>query len=259
MFEFASGQPRPMLSYLEEYIADPYWCHATDVVPMVAMSPPEAWPLWTAEELRDERVVRHLIASLNHWRAFRTSRPVADAQGALRRHLAAFIAGIQTIPEARLCLSDVPEADIRRFTAALAAHLRWFGVAVKGSESCVLPSKAAHFLLLGLVPAYDGRVIRDNTLWWLAPRACDVQSYVLMCWWVLQQFRREGALGEARAAVAGYMLRQPLPWTRRLPRPEEDNRLLQSMDSVVAEYTLIQMARTVEQRYLLRRATRVRA
>src|SRR5262249_22658009 len=212
MFEFVVGQPRPMLAYLEEYIADPYWCHATDVVPMVAMSPPEALPLWTEESLRAERVLSHLIASLQYWRAFRTSRPVADAQGALRRHLAKFITDIQAIPEARLCLSDVPESDIRRFAAALTGRLRRFGLVVKASESCVLPSKAAHFLLLGLVPAYDGHVIRDNTLWWLVPRACDAQSYVLICWWVLQGFRHEGTLDEARAAVAGYMLRQPLPW-----------------------------------------------
>jgi hypothetical protein len=130
---------------------------------------------------------------------------------------------------------------------------------VKGTGSCVLPSKAAHFLLLGLVPAYDGKVMRDNTLWWLAPRARDAQSYVLMCWWVLQQFRSEGTLEHARAAVARYMLQQPLPWTRRLPRPAPDNRLLQSMDSAVAEYTLIQVGRTVEQRYLLRWSARVRA
>src|SRR5438270_101503 len=100
------------------------------------------------------------------------ARPVADAQGALRRHLAELITGIQSMPEARLCLSDVPEADICRFAAALTGQLRRFGLLVKESESCVLPSKAAHFLLLGLVPAYDGQVIRDNTLWWLAPRAC---------------------------------------------------------------------------------------
>jgi hypothetical protein len=246
-----------MLSYLEEYLSDPHWCHATDVVPMVALSPPEAWPLWTEEALGDERVLRHLLASLNHWRAFRTSRPVADAKGALRRHLAGLIADIQAMPEARLCLSEVPESGIRRFAAALAARLRRFALAVKGSGSCVLPSKAAHFLLLGLVPAYDRQVIRDNTLWWLVPRACDFQSYVFLSWWTLQRFRDEGTLDEARAAVATYMLRQPLPWTRRLPRPAEDNRLLVSMDSVVAEYTLIQMARTVEQRYLLRWNARV--
>jgi hypothetical protein len=247
-----------MLAYVEEYLADPWWCHATDVVPMVAMLPPEAWPLWTAEALRDERVLVHLIASLNHWRAFRTSRPVADPQGALRRHLAEFIADIQAMPEARLCLSDVPETDIRRFAVALTARLRRFGLTVKGSESCVLPSKTAHFLLLGLVPAYDGQVIRDGTLWWLAPRACDMHAYVLMCWWALQQFRREGTLDEAREAVARYMLSQPMPWTRRLPRPAPGHWLLRSMDSVVAEYTLIQMARSLEQRFLLRWAARVR-
>jgi hypothetical protein len=116
-----------MLAYLEEYVADPYWCHATDVAPMVAMSPPEAWPLWTEKTLRDKRVIRHLIAGLNHWRAFHPSRPMPDARGALRQHLADFITDIQAMRESRLCLSDVSEADIRRFAAALIARLRRFG------------------------------------------------------------------------------------------------------------------------------------
>jgi hypothetical protein len=257
MFEFV-GLSRPMLAYLEEYLADPWWCHSTDVVPMVAMSPPVAWPLWTAEALSDEGVLTHLIASLKRWRAFRTRRPVADAHGTLRRHLAEFISDIQAMPEARPCLSDVSEAGVQRFAVALTARLRRFGLAVKGSESCVLPSKTAHFLLLGLVPAYDGQVIRDSTLWWLAPHACDRRSYVLLCWWVLRRFGREGTLQEAREAVADYMLNQPMPWTRRLPRPAPDHWLLRSMDSVVAEYTLIQMARGLEQRFLLRWAAPVR-
>jgi hypothetical protein len=78
-----------------------------------------------------------------------------------------------------------------------------------------------------------------------------MQSYLLMCWWALQRFRREGTLDEAREAVAGYMLSQPMPWTR-LPRLAQDHWLLRSMDSVVAECTLIQMARSLEQRFLLR-------
>ena len=79
-------------------------------------------------------------------------------------------------------------------------------MALKGTDSCVLPSKTAHFLLLGLVPAFDRQVIRDNVLWWLAPRAQNMESYLLMCWWVLQQFREEGTLEQARESVAGYMI-----------------------------------------------------
>lgn len=260
MFEFVGGQPRPMLTYLQEYLADPWWwCQATHVVPMVAMSPPQAWPLWPAETLRDERVLAHLIAGLNRWHAFRTNHPPTDMQGALRRNLVGFIADIQALPEARLCLSDVSETEIWRFATALTSRLHQFGLAVKGSESCVLPSKTAHFLLLGLVPPYDREIIRDRTLWWLAPRACDMRSYVLMSWWALQQYRSEATLNEARESVARYMLSQPMQWTGWRPRPTLDNWLLRSMDSVVAEYTLIQMARSLEQRYLLRWTVRASA
>jgi hypothetical protein len=258
MFEFVSGQPQPMLSYLEQYLDDWHWCHATDVVPMIAMAPPEGWPLWDAEALRDEGMRRHLIRGLDRWKAFRTYRALPyDPREVLLRELPAFIADIQAIPDARLCLSDVPEDGIRAFASTLTARLRRLGPVVKQTDSCVLPSKAAHFLLLGLVPAYDQQVIQNDVIWWLAPRANNMESYLLLCWWVLQQFQEEGTLDEARPAVAEYMLSRPMAWTRRLPRPGADHWLLNSMDSVVAEYTLIQMARNVEQRYLLRWAASV--
>lgn len=260
MFAFVADQPQPMLAYLEQYLDDWHWCHATDVVPMVTMTPPESWPFWGEDELRSPHVQAHLIRSLNHWRAFRTSvRRVDNPQAELRRHLPAFITDIQAIPEAQPYLSEVPESDIRPLAKALTARLRRFGMAVKGTDSCVLPSKAAHFALLGLVPAFDRQMICDNTLWWLAPRAQDMESYLLLCWWVLQQFRREETLEEARKAVAEYMMSRPMAWTMHLPRPLPGHWLLNAMDSVVAEYTLIQMARNVEQRYLLRWAAPIMA
>jgi hypothetical protein len=145
MFEFAEGQPRSMLEYLQEYLADPYWCHATDVVPMVAATPAEAWPLWTAQDLANEWVRSHLIRSRNHWRAFRkfNRAHVENPRAALRQRLAAFVADIRSIPEARLCLSDVPQDEIEALATALTARLRRFGMDVKGVDSCVLPSKTA--------------------------------------------------------------------------------------------------------------------
>ena len=260
MFEFVADQPQPMLAYLEQYIDDWHWCHATNVVPMIALTPPAPWPLWNHDALSGERMQTHLIRGLSRWRAFRTSRPLRfDPKEALRQQLPAFIYDIQSVVGARMCLSDVPESGIQAFAAALTARLRRFGQDVKETESCVLPSKAAHFLLLGLVPAFDREVIQNKTLWWLAPRAANMESYLLLCWWVLQRFRREGTLQAARAAVAEYMLSRPMAWTRRLPRPGPDHWLLNSMDSVVAEYTLIQMARNVEQRYLLRWTVPVRS
>jgi hypothetical protein len=181
---------------------------------------------------------------------------VADPERALQQHLPAFIREIQAIPEARSCLSDVPESDIEMLADSLTTLLRRFGMDVKGVDSYVLPSKTAHFLLLGLVPAYDIKVICRGTLSRLASNARSMHSYLLMCWWVLQQFRQEGTLDEARDQVARYMLSQQMVWTRHLPRPREGHWLLHSMDSVVAEYTLIQMASTVQHEYLLRWANR---
>jgi hypothetical protein len=254
MFEFVRAQPMSMLDYLDHYLADPYWCHATDVVPMVAATLPEAWPLWAEEALHDERVLSHVIQSLGRWRAFRkfNRQRVENPRATLRSHLAAFIIDIQSIPEARLRLSDVPDTDIEALATTLTARLRRFGVDVKGVDSCVLPSKTAHLLVLPLVPAYDLYIIRDRTLCRLAPNAWDMESYILMCWWVLQRFQEEGTLQEARDQVARYMLGEPMARTRPLPRPQLGHWLLHSMDSIVAEYTLIQMGRTVENEYLLR-------
>jgi hypothetical protein len=253
MFEF-TRQPLPMLTYLEAYLADPYWCHATDVVPIIAATPAEAWPLWSEEELRDERVRSRLIRAPRRWRAFRrhNSRRVEDPVAALRQHLAAFIADIQGIPECRLHLVDVPDTEIEALAAAVANRLVQFALDVKGVDSPVLPSKTAHLLLLPLVPAFDRLVICNWVLWSLAPNACDLQSYVRLCWWVLQRFRDERTLEQARARVADHLLAQCARCCSGLTRPPAAHWLLRAMDTVVADYTLIAMARTVQDDYLLR-------
>jgi hypothetical protein len=245
-----------MLETLVQYLRHPYWCHANDIVPMVAMTPDEDWPLWHAEAIEDNRLRRYLIASLSYWQAFRrpnTAR-VGDWYAAFRRHLTRFILDVQGLPGARLCLSEISAAEIRRFAGALADRLVAFGLDAKGVNSCVLPSKTAHFFLLGLIPAYDQSVIRNWVLPTLLRRGRDMQTYVLASWWVLQQFREQGSLDDARAAVARYMLEDQLRWTCRLPQPAADHRLLMAMDSVIAEYTLIQMARNAGDNYVLRRA-----
>jgi hypothetical protein len=260
MFDFVGGQAMPMLAFLEQYLDRPQWCHATDVVPMVAMTPPEAWPLWDSDAIEDEVVQSHLIDSLNYWSAFRrpNTAVVADCYGAFSQNLTQFIMDIQALPGARLRLSEIPEAEIRGFAHQLTRRLLDFGLKVKGVHSCVLPSKTAHFFLLGLVPAYDQRVIRHTVLPRLARNCWDMQSYVVMSWWVLQQFVREGTLGQACAAVARYMMEEQMGWTYALPQPAPNHWLLQSMDSVVAEYTLIQMARNADHHHVLRRVARVR-
>ena len=253
MFHFLR-RPMPMLSYLQAYVADWYWCHSTDVVPMIVAAPAEAWPLWTEEMLRDSRLRRHLIRALIHWRAFRrpNNRIVPDPYEAFRHHLPDFISDLQSLPGSTLRLADVEDADIEELATAITRRLLRFGWEVKGVESCVLPSKAAHFLLLGLIPAYDRQIIRDQVLRRLLPASTDMESYLLLCWWILQQFKAENTLQRARDLVAEYMLGQPMEWTRHLPRPARGHWLLHSMDSVVAEYTLIQMARAAEGGHLLR-------
>jgi hypothetical protein len=132
-------------------------------------------------------------------------------------------------------------------------RLSRFGRDVKGQGSCVLPSKTAHLLLPGFVPAYDLGVIVNTTMANLVEDTDSMTSYLCLCWWVLRRFREEGMLQQARNRVADHLMSD---WALRVLLPTDailNHWLLGSLDSVVAEYTLIQMARTVgeEDDYLL--------
>src|SRR5262249_13209668 len=154
-----------MPEYLQGYLADRYWCHARDVVPMIAGYPGEPGE-WERSQIEDDDLLSHLTLALDHWSAFRSSIATCgrNPRLALRRHIARLILDVRAMPGARPCLSDVAEGAIEQFARTLAERLRQFGRAVKGVDSCVIGSKAAHFFLLGLVPAYDGQVIRDSVL-----------------------------------------------------------------------------------------------
>ena len=246
MLEFV-GPPLPMLPYLDGYVEAPEWDHALDIVPMAVAVPPPAWPHWQPDALRDEGLQNHLLRSLRHWSAFRPlqSERREAAQAALCKHLPEFIADVQALPNARLHLTDVPDEGVWPLAQALEARLSRFGRDVKGQGSCVLPSKTAHLLLPGFVPAYDLGVIVNTTMVNLVEDTDSMASYLCLCWWVLLRFREEGTLQQARNRVADHLmsdgvLRVLLPTDAIL-----NHWLLRSLDSVVAEYTLIQMARTV--------------
>jgi hypothetical protein len=255
MFEFAHPQRMSMFELLQSYFEDFLWCHAKDVVPMVSTYPPPRWPLWGRDQIEEEDTICHVIYALGRWSAFRSSISTLThaPSRAIRHRMADLVLGIQRLQGARLHLSDVHHREIGRFAEQLAILLRQFARDIKGTDSCVLTSKAAHFYLLGLIPAYDQRVIRNEVLPKLAWGCRSFENYVSMCWLVLQHFRLEGSLELARDAVADHMLSQHDEWTSLLPRSDPENWQLRSMDSVVAEYTLIQMARTSDDRYTFRR------
>lgn len=255
MFEF-TGQPLPMLEYLGGYFENPEWDHALDIVPMAVAAPPAAWPLWQAEALQGEGLQNHLLRSLRHWSAFRPlqSERRAEAEAALCERLPEFIADVQALEHARLHLSEVPDGGIWPLAQALEARLSEFGQEVKGQGSCVLPSKTAHLLLPGFVPTYDIGVIVKTAMVNLVENTDSMTSYLCLCWWVLRRFREEGTLQQARDRVADHLMSD---WALRVLLPTDAilrHWQLRSMDSVVAEYTLIQMARTVgaEDDFLLR-------
>jgi hypothetical protein len=246
MFEFV-GRPLPMLACLDGYIQAPEWDHALDIVPMAVAAPPPMWPHWQPDTLRDEGLQTHLLRALRHWSAFRPlgSERRTTAEAALCERLPEFIADVQALPNAQLHLSEVPDDDIWPLAQALEARLSRFGREVKGQGSCVLPSKTAHLLLPGFVPAYDIGVIVNTTMVNLIQDTNSMTGYLCLCWWVLRRFREEGTLQQARDRVADHLMSD---WALRALLPTDailNHWLLRSMDSVVAEYTLIQMARTV--------------
>jgi hypothetical protein len=118
------------------------------------------------DALRDEGLQNDLLRLLRHWSAFRPlrSKRREAAQAALCERLPEFIADVQALPNARLHLSDMPDDSIWPLAQTLEARLSRFGREVKGQGSCVLPSKTAHLLLPGFVPAYDIGVIVNSTM-----------------------------------------------------------------------------------------------
>lgn len=255
MFEF-TGQPQEMMPYLVAYFDRPEWDHALEIVPFAVAAPPSAWPHWQAATLGDAGLLNHMIRSLRHWSAFRPLKSAgrATAEAALRERLPALIADVQALQYSRLHLSEVPGNGIWPLAQALEARLSRFGQDVKGQGSCVLPSKTAHLLLPGFVPAYDIGVIRNFAMSNLVRQTDSMTSYLCLCWWVLRRFVQEGTLQRARDRVADHLLSD---WALRAMQPTDrvlNHWLLRSLDSVVAEYTLIGMARavSVDDDYLLR-------
>jgi hypothetical protein len=164
------------------------------------------------------------------------------------------MADIQGLPHTKLHLSDVLDDGIWPLAQALEARLSQFGREVKGQGSCVLPSRTAHLLLPGLVPAYDIGVVVKTTMANVVGRTDSMTSYLCLCWWALRRFRDEGTLQQARDRVVDHLTSD---WALRAmlsPQVIQDHWLLRTMDSVVAEYVLIGMARTVGQddEFLLR-------
>lgn len=249
MFRFTAPQPMSLIDHLLAYLEEPEWCHAEQIGRMIAHAP-------AAESAPDERritttaVQNSLEHVLNRWTAYRNydSSEVEDPRGMLVRHVGPFILGFQDAPGFRLFLSDVPEREILAFAGTVRDRCFDFGLLVKGRYSGVLGSKTAHFFYPGLVPAYDQKVIKLTVLPRLAWGCSDVRSYVVMCWWVLQQYIRKGTFEEARDMVAEFVLDRT-EWMGLVP----NHWLLRSLDSVIAEYTLIQMSRTAGGRYVLQR------
>ncbi len=252
MFAFNGHQPMSMLEYTDNFLKDPVFDQALDIVPIVAATPSQGWPLWTHDTLYNKGLLGHLIRSLKSWSAFRgVSLDHLKMQKNLERHLPKFICDIQGRPQAHLHLSDVPCGEIESLAEYVEKRLSRFGRAVKEEESYVLPSKTAHLLLPTLIPAYDKAVIRQALLT-LLRGASSMSSYMKIAWWVLQKFREEGTLQQARDHVAQSMLDAWLFRTLQPQNPAPDHWLLRSMDSVVAEYTIIQMGQREDANYLLR-------
>jgi hypothetical protein len=244
MLEFVAGNDVPMIRFMDAWFQNPTFDQTIDLVPLLAAAPARAWPLWTKDRLGDKGLQDHLIRSLRSWSAFRgPAGQRAEMEKELRRRLPAFIADIQRHAQTWRCLSDVPENEIRPFAKRVEKQMKGFGQAVKGVGKCVLPSKAAHLLLPTLIPAYDETVV-GGALRALLRGSASMSRYLIIAWWALQRLRDQGNLQAARNRVAECMLSHWFVRTLRPPALPKDHTLLRSLDSVVAEYTVIQMERT---------------
>jgi hypothetical protein len=187
----------------------------------------------------------HLYWALRQWSAFRKGKfkKIATMETHLRKEVSSFIREIRGLAVGGL--RKVPLDEIDDFAHNLARRCRAFGRLVKGNRSCVLPSKAAHLMLPDLVPAYDDAVIKNEVLTRLISGRRDgdpFELYVKLCWGVLQDLGTLGLLQRARLRVAKHLLER---WSvRALGATRPSRRQLASVDSTVAEYLLIGMARS---------------
>lgn len=237
-----------MLDFLRRYLADPYWDHAIQVLPFVAALGDRAeLPFWPNGEISDA-VFRHLCWSLSEWSAFRGAGTLDEKKARLHDQLPAFLRDVQTAaPAARL--SAVPEARVAQLAEDWIAAFD--ALRVKESASHVLPSKAAHLLLPTLVPAYDQQVIAGQVLPAVLPRRAgrNFQTYVQLCWWVLDQLCREGSLDSAAALVRDHLAADWLVRSLGATRPDPTSFVARSLDSLVAEYTLIGMWKLQDEKH----------
>jgi hypothetical protein len=250
MFEFAQPQPRAVVTYLDGYLARPAWNHAVHMMPLLAaLDGRRRLPFWTARNLEPE-VIQHLTWSLREWSAFRGSDDF-DATGTrLAKKLPGFLKKLQECAPAER-LARVGESKLDGFVERVCVAFDGFQ-AVKGVESYVLPSKAAHLMLPTLIPAYDVAVVVGEVLAYLLPMYTragkSYATYMKLCWWVIQRLDGEGGLKKATALVRDHLLGTWLVRQLSPKRPRASSAILNSLDSTVAEYTLIAMARAVKEK-----------
>jgi hypothetical protein len=106
-------------------------------------------------------------------------------------------------------------------------------------------------LLPTLVPACDQQVIVGQVLpAVLPPRSgSDFRVYLRLCWWVLDQLRREGTLDSAAEMVRDHLAADWLVRSLGATRPDPTSLVARSLDSLVAEYTLIGMWYVQQEEY----------
>ena len=201
-FEFRVGTSDAQVDrWLDAYFDEP-WGHELDLLPLMAARRQR----WRPADLDPSSpVIRHLGWSLRRWSAFRNgSVGVSVAQSRLATHVGRFVEDIGTIFPGRL--SEVPDDQLPSFARRLTERCLRFGKRVKGTASCVLPSKTAHLLLPELVPAYDNAEIKNEVLAKLIPgrrRGEPFEIYVKLAWSVIQELRERVALNRFRG-TGGY-------------------------------------------------------
>jgi hypothetical protein len=241
------GRSKPLVAYLDDYLADPQWVHGVHVVPLLAwlVRGENFWP----EEDVPEEVVKHLAWSLAAWSAFRGGGRLEAKLGNFRNSLPQFVVQVRAAVVATGVgrLSDVPSEAIQRLADALELVFSGMANAVKQNESFVLPAKTAHLLFPSMVPAFDVEVVSQQVLDGMLPaRLTDRRTFAMwlrLCSQVLAELKAERTLDEACRRVRDALMDD---WSIRVldPRaPERTDRLLPGLESFVAEYILIALSR----------------
>jgi hypothetical protein len=252
MFSFQPVPEKPLAEYLREHLDAPRWGNAMQVVPFLVWLSGLGSPLDSILEIQERGIPHgnadHVIWSLASWSAFRKGDGDFSVQSAKAKETLPEFARQMASRFSRLDhhrLADLTEQEALILSQWCDPYLLEIGKSIKGKESHVLPSKLAHYIYPSLLPAYDLAEVESKVLRLLLhvegrrlPKSYG--AYLRLSNWILRQFKEQGSLNQAGDMLFDHLRKDG--GIQMLSLDLNRDRIRPYLDSIIAEYTLVQMA-----------------